>query len=376
MTEKLYDADSHIFEFNATVVSCEKCGGGYAVILDRTAFFPEGGGQPSDRGYIDGAAVSDVKLSEEIVHFTDRPLEAGAQVKGVIDRERRLDFMCQHSAEHIVSGIVHERFGFENVGFHLSEETVTLDFNGMLSEKQIAEIELEANRRVRRNVKFKAYYPSAEELERLVYRSKKEINGAVRIVEIEDTDRCACCAPHVKQAAEIGVIYLEAEGKMRGGIRLALKAGERAVSAHRKAADALGGIGALLSARSGGERAAVEKMLAALEEEKRKTAAAERQLVRLTAESIPDGKRAVFTELSGDAALQLADLLFKRSGGIETVFSPSGGGFKFVACGNEKELSEEFEKFKAVFPVRGGGRDGLRRGSVEAQRNALEEFFK
>ena len=152
MTEKLYDADSHMFEFTARVVSCEKKGRGYAVILDRTAFFPEGGGQPSDQGYLDGAAVYDVQISDDIEHFTDRPFDAGAEVQGVVDRSRRLDFMQQHSAEHIVSGIVHECFGFENVGFHLSGETVTLDFDGMLSNEQIAGIELEANRRVRRNV--------------------------------------------------------------------------------------------------------------------------------------------------------------------------------------------------------------------------------
>ena len=375
MTEKLYDADSHMFEFTARVVSCEKKGRGYAVILDRTAFFPEGGGQPSDQGYLDGAAVYDVQISDDIEHFTDRPFDAGAEVQGVVDRSRRLDFMQQHSAEHIVSGIVHECFGFENVGFHLSGETVTLDFDGMVSNVQIAGIELEANRRVRRNVKFKTWYPSESELKTLVYRSKKEIEGAVRIVEIEDTDRCACCAPHVSEAAEIGAIYLENAGKMRGGSRLVLKAGERAVKAHRAAADALHSIGALVSAKPGSEETSVERLISALEEEKRKVSSADKRLLELKAESVPDSAAAVFTDLSGDALFRLAELLFARSGSLKAVFSPINGGFQFAVRGNEKELAGTFERLRNAFPVRGGGRDGLRRGSIEADRAALEKFF-
>lgn len=376
MTEKLYDRDSHIFEFNATVVSCEKCKDCFAVILDKTAFFPEGGGQPSDVGKLGEARVFDVQIENDIIHYADRPVPVGSRVVGKLDSKRRLDFMCQHSAEHIVSGIVHEKYGYENVGFHLSEETVTLDFDGIITAEQLSEIELEVNARVRENVKFRAFYPSSEELELLNYRSKKEIDGAVRIVEIENTDCCACCAPHVYESSEIGCVYLENLGKMRGGTRLSLKAGERAVTAHRQTADELHRISALLAAKQGEEGKAVEALLNSSELRQRQFADMERQLLRALTDAAKQDETAVFANVSGESVFRLADSLYERFGVLRAVFSPSDDGFNFAVRGNEEELSEAFESFKNSFTVRGGGRNGMRRGYVCAKECELKKFFQ
>lgn len=375
MTEKLYDENSGLFEFSANVISCEKAENGYAVVLDRTAFFPEAGGQPSDRGVLGGAVVNDVRIENEIIHYVSSPLKKGDAVYGCIDKERRIDFMQQHSAEHIVSGIVHKRFGYENVGFHLTEETVTLDFDGLLSDEQIAEVEQEANRLIRRNVRFSAYYPSEQQLAKLSYRSKKEIIGAVRIVEIEDTDCCACCAPHVGFASEIGVVHIEGLGKMRGGSRLLLKAGNRAVEDYRRISKALYKIGTMLSASRGDESAAVEQIMLSLEKQKHISAALEKKLVETVANCAADDT-VVFADVSVEGIFKIAELMYYKKRMLCAAFAPIEGGYNFAFRDDEIQLAEFFEKFRSAFSVRGGGRGGMRRGSVVANEAALKNFFK
>lgn len=230
MTEKLYDSDSYLKEFTATVLDSYPSQEGYITVLDKTAFFPEGGGQPSDTGNLDGVKVYDVRINDGIIyHYTTEQLTKGQVVKGEINFERRFDFMQQHSAEHIVSGVAHKLYGCENVGFHLSEDIVTLDFDKPLKNDDIRKIELLANEAVYKNAQIKCYYPSSEELKQIDYRSKKEIEDDIRIVEIEGLDFCACCAPHVKFTGEIGLIKLLGVEKLRGGVRLEMKAGRRAL---------------------------------------------------------------------------------------------------------------------------------------------------
>ena len=203
-TEKLYDKDSHRKEFEAMVLSCEeKCTAdgkktGYRVVLDRTAFFPEGGGQFGDVGWLDDTEVFDTHEKNGVIyHETKEPLESGQTVKGKLNFEVRFDRMQQHSGEHILSGLVHSLYGYDNVGFHLGAEITTLDFNGELTEEQVRDLELRANRAVFENVPVQVLYPTKEQLKSVNYRSKIEIEGQVRIVSIPGYDICACCAPHV-----------------------------------------------------------------------------------------------------------------------------------------------------------------------------------
>lgn len=206
MTERLYNQDVYTKTFTATVRSCQEASGrdGYEVILDRTAFFPEGGGQYGDIGWLSGIRVTDTQEKDgEVIHYTEEPLEAGSTIDGEIDWKIRFSRMQQHTAEHILSGLVHKRFGYQNVGFHLGDDLCTMDFNGPVTKEQMEEIEQEANRAVYQNIPVQILYPSEEELEGMEYRSKIEIDGQVRIVWIPGYDRCACCATHVGSTGEI-----------------------------------------------------------------------------------------------------------------------------------------------------------------------------
>lgn len=218
MTKKLYDLDSHRRDFTAAVLRCDADGERYAVVLDQTLFFPEGGGQPADTGVLGGARVLDVQITQEaIVHYTDAPLTPGAQVRGEIDWPQRFRRMQGHSGEHIISGLIHSEYGLDNVGFHLGQDTITMDYNGELTWPQLMHIEQLANEAVYRNVPIRTEYPSPEQLAQMTYRSKLDLTEDVRIVTVEGYDVCACCAPHVSCTGEIGAIKFTSVMRHRGG---------------------------------------------------------------------------------------------------------------------------------------------------------------
>ena len=379
MTEKLYDKDSFLKEFTATVLECEQYHYNLSVLLDKTAFFPEAGGQKSDKGNLDKTSVLDVQIADEkIYHITDCPLPVGETVTGVIDFNRRFDFMQQHSAEHIVSGIAHSLFGCENVGFHLSKDIVTLDFDKYLTEEQLLKIELSANQRVFQNVTFNCYYPDSETLKSLNYRSKKELEGAIRIVEIENTDMCACCAPHVKTAGQIGLIKLLATEKLRGGIRIELKAGNRALADYNEKYRNILQISSLLATSQSETAEAVKRLLNTLNEQKAELNFIKLEKLKSKAESfVPEKDISLMFEdnLSVKDLQVLADALHKTHGGIRAVLSETENGFLFCICG-DTALDEFFQEFKTSFNVKGGGRNGMVQGTVFASKNELEEYFK
>lgn len=379
MTEKLYDKDSHLKEFTGTVLSCKKTGEKYAVTLNRTAFFPEGGGQQSDRGYIDDAYISDVQIKNgEILHFADKPLSVGQAYDCKLDFDFRFRNMQNHSGEHIISGIVHRLYGFNNVGFHLGAE-MTMDFDGELTRRQLDEIEDLANKAVYENLPVKAYYPTDEELKSLDYRSKLDLKEDVRIVEIKGVDVCACCAPHVKATGEIGIIKILDFEKYKGGVRLIVKCGADALRDYREKYKNVLEISNLLSAKQFEVSVAVVRLNEQLSAEKAAAAALKKRLIAEKAAGFaPDtDKTAVFENGLDIKELQLlADALCKKAGGIRGAFSGADGAFSFAICGEETALGEFFAKFKAAFNTRGGGRNGIRQGTVCADRAEIEGLFK
>lgn len=239
MTKKLYDLDAYATEFDATVISCEKAeengAAVYYVVLDQTLFFPEEGGQSPDKGTLGECNVMDVQIKGDVItHTLDAPLKPGAAVHGILNWSHRFYNMQQHSGEHIFSGIVHKKFGYDNVGFHLSDAIVTMDFNGILTEQDAAEVEYEVNEVIVKNLPVQVTFPSREELAVLDYRSKIEIEGQVRIVTIPGVDVCACCAPHVRQTGEIGMLKVMSVQNHRGGVRISMLCGFRALEAFRQ----------------------------------------------------------------------------------------------------------------------------------------------
>ena len=378
MTEKLYYSDSHMSEFSATVLSVTEENGKFAVTLDRTAFFPEGGGQGPDTGSIGGVRVYDVQIRDGVIyHYTEKPLEEGKQVACAVDFNRRFRNMQNHSGEHIISGIVHRLYGYENVGFHLSDE-MTVDFDGELTRKQLDEIEDLANKAVYENLPVRAYFPKKDELDSLSYRSKKEINEDLRIVEIEGVDVCACCAPHVKLTGEIGVIKILDFFKNKGGVRLFVKCGRDALADYRDKYKNTLEISNLLSVKQHEASAAVNALNTHNAELKAEISRLKKRLIEekaLSFNSTKD-KSAVFEDGLDIKELQLyADALYKRNGGIRAVFSENGNGYAFAICGEESELNEFFGELKAALPVRGGGRNGIVQGTVNAGRAEIEKLF-
>ncbi len=378
MTEKLYYSDSHMSEFSATVLSVTEENGKFAVTLDRTAFFPEVGGQGSDTGFIGGVRVYDVQIKNGVIyHYTEKPLEEGKQVACAIDFDRRFRNMQNHSGEHIISGIVHRLYGYENVGFHLSDE-MTVDFDGELTRKQLDEIEDLANKAVYENLPVRAYFPKRDELDSLSYRSKKEINEDLRIVEIKGVDVCACCAPHVRLTGEIGVIKILDFFKNKGGVRLFVKCGRDALADYRDKYKNTLEISNLLSVKQHEASAAVNALNAHNAELKAEISRLKKRLIEEKALSFNSAKdkSAVFEDGLDIKELQLyADALYKRNGGIRAVFSENGNGYAFAICGEEAELDGFFGEFKAALPVRGGGRNGIAQGTVNAKRAEIEKLF-
>ena len=230
-TRRLYYEDVYKKEFTATVLECRERKNGFAVTLDESAFYPEGGGQPSDVGTLGDVKVTEVHEKDgELLHYTEQALEVGAKVEGKIDWARRFDLMQQHSGEHMVSGVIHAKYGYDNVGFHMGSDVITVDLNGMLDEAQLAEIEREVNEKVWENKEVVITYPTEEELKTLDYRSKKELTGKVRIVDFPGADVCACCGTHVTHTGEIGMVKLLSVVKFRDGIRMEMICGKRVLN--------------------------------------------------------------------------------------------------------------------------------------------------
>ena len=248
LTKELYYDDAYLSEFQATVLSCEEDKKGYALTLDATAFYPEGGGQPYDTGTLNEAKVLEVhRRDDRIIHTVDTYLKPGTIVNGKVDFERRFDLMQQHSGEHVFSGLVHKHFGYDNIGFHLGEKEVVLDFSGPLEHKDVVYIEAECNRMIQKNIPVEVTYPNDEELSNLDYRSKKELSGRIRIVSIRDCDVCACCGTHVRKIGEVGYCKVLSLTTKKGNARVSVLFGKRATDYMARIYDEVTAISALIS---------------------------------------------------------------------------------------------------------------------------------
>ncbi len=379
MTIKLYETDSHMSEFTATVLSSNENGGKYEIILDKTAFFPEGGGQRSDVGTLGGAHISDVQIFDgTIIHYGDKPLEVGSSVSGKIDFALRFRNMQHHTGEHIVSGIVHSLFGFNNVGFHLGQD-VTMDFDGRLSPDDLKKVERLANEAVFKNVNVTAEYPSKDALAKINYRSKLDLKDNVRIVTVDGYDKCACCAPHIRKTGEIGIIKLLDAEAYKGGTRLFLKCGFDALSDYELRCDTEAAVGAMLSANKYSLTDSVSALLKKCEEEKHLRASAENGLVEILADTIQstDGNLALFSNpLTPDSMRKLANAVSQKCGGVLGVFSGSGDKYNFVLSSSSGKLRVFFEGFCKKFGAKGGGSDRMMFGSLTASRENLKAYFE
>ena len=381
MTEKLYYEDAYLRKFTGTVISCTEEPSGFAVTLDRTAFYPEGGGQPGDTGVLGGARVLDTRERDgELVHLCASPLAPGAEVSGEIDWARRFDLMQQHSGEHIVSGLICKSFGCDNVGFHLGGEAVVIDFNALLTADELSDIEARANEVVWENRQFCAVYPDAEELKTLSYRSKKALDWPVRIVECPGADRCACCGTHVRSAGELGMIKLLSLKPFRGGTRIEMLAGRRAYLWARDMAEQNRKISVLLSAKPAETAAAVARVQSELAEARYRLVGAENRAFEALAEKLAGtGDVLLFEEgLDTDALRRCCAAVAPRCGGRCAVFSGSdGAGWQYALGAAEGvDLRARVKEMNAALCGRGGGKEAnFAQGAVKAARAEIENYF-
>ncbi len=380
-TKRLYYTDSHLFEFEATVLRCTQEKDRYLAVLDRTAFFPEGGGQPGDIGTLGEAQVLDThEKNGELLHYCDIPLQPGARVNGKVNRETRLQRMQNHSGEHIFSGTAHRIYGCNNVGFHMGENEVTLDFDRELNAKEIQMLELLANRAVRDNLAVRVFYPTKEELAGLDYRSKKELSGEIRIVEIPGVDRCACCAPHVDRTGEIGMIKVLSFERHRGGTRLTMLCGIQALNDYRKKQQSVTEISALLSAKRDSVVSAVQRLLQERDALKEKSAALAMELVACKAARQPEtsGNLCLLENFTEEiAARELVNLLMEKCGGLAAVFFPGSedGILRYIIGSRNIDLRKAGKVLNAGIGGRGGGRPEMIQGSAAYPWEEIQAFI-
>ena len=381
MTEKLYYADSHMKEFKARETSCEYDGKRWCITLDRTAFFPEGGGQAADSGYIGDVRVFDVhEKGGKILHYAENEIAVGAEFHCVIDWDQRFRRMQNHSGEHIVSGIVNKRFGYDNVGFHLAEDYVTLDFNGELTSDDIASVELAANKAVWENVNIITEFPDPEVLETLEYRSKLDLTEDVRIVTVEGYDKCACCAPHVSRTGEIGIIKLIDCMKHRGGVRVTMLCGIDAYRDYAQKQESAAEISALLSAKRSDIAVAVKKFYDELQNEKYQSAELKKNILKEAGEKLDtiEGNYCFFYTSAFDinSLRTLVNDAMKRCGGIAAAFSGNDeAGYNYVMGSAHIDLRAKSKEINAAISGRGGGSPEMIQGSSKATRADIEKYF-
>lgn len=377
MTEKLYYTDSHLFEFTARVISCEQAGEGWALELDRTAFFPEGGGQAADTGSIGEAKVTDVQEKcGHILHYTDREVTPG-KYECRLDREQRLRRMQNHSGEHVVSGITHKLYGYDNVGFHMGSDYMTVDFSGELTWQQLTEIETLANETVRDDVEIRAWFPDEAELADMEYRSKLELTENVRIVEIAGIDRCACCAPHVSRTGEIGLIKIYDVMRHRGGVRVSLGCGMDALDIMRAYQTNITAISNALSAKRHETAAAVARAAADTAARKEQLARLSSELAALKADMYPEtqGNICVFDSVLDEMALrELTNRLADKCGGMAAVFSGRDGAYKYIIASRHKDLRAASRMINSAINGHGGGKSEMIQGSCEAPEQVIQTF--
>ena len=377
-TQRLYYQNSHLSEFSARVCSCRETERGFEVILDATAFYPEGGGQAADTGTLGGVSVLDTRQSgEQIVHICSGPLEVGAVVAGAIDFDARFTRMQQHSGEHILSGIIHRRYGYHNTGFHMNLDRIVIDFDGVIPGEALPDLEAEANRAVWQNIPLHIWTPGPEELAELRYRTKRALPWPVRLVEVPGFDICACCGTHVDATGEIGVIKLFSAVPFRGGTRMEMACGKPALALLNGVYEQNRQVSRLFSAQILQTGEAARQISDQLAAQKFRILQLQRRIfAQIAGDCAGKGDILCFGEdLDSTGVRELADAIAEVCGGTAAVFSGADGAYGCCLVARQGDLRPLGRQMNAALNGRGGGRPAFQQGSVKATRQEIEAFF-
>ena len=378
-TIKLYYDDPYVKDFEAVVMNCIPEGRNYLIKLNRTAFYPEGGGQPCDLGRLGSEPVLDVQERDGIIYHTvAHSLTVGAPVEGHIDWERRFDHMQQHSGEHIISGLLCRTYGCDNVGFHMGADTVTIDYNINIPWEGALEVERQANRYIMENHAVEIRWPSMDDLPFMVYRSKKDLTGQpVRIVEFPGADRCACCGTHVSASAEVGLVKLIGMQHLRGGVRLELLCGRRALAYLSMNWQQNSAIGRELSVKADGTHAAVLRLKEEAAALKLRCDTLETESFAAQAAQYADAGDVLLIRpaMEPDAVRRLCDTVAQQCGGRCALFAGEAGAYKYAVIHPGTDIRPLIKDMNAALNGRGGGRDGFAQGSAACREEAIRTFF-
>ena len=380
--KKLYYDSPYIKEFEATVLSCEKGKKGYEVVLDQTAFYPEGGGQPTDTGVLGGVKVLEVHEKGGVVtHYLEEPLTVGDKVCGSIDWNNRFIHMQEHSGEHLVSGLIHERFGYDNVGFHMGAEEVTIDFNGLIEWDELMEIEKKANEIIWDNREIYADFPPKEELDAMDYRSKKELTGDVRIVKIPGGDVCACCGTHVKRTGEIGLVKFLSMIHYKGCVRISLIFGKRAMADFEKKREEVQKISVMLSAKPTEISAAVEKMKGEISKLQEKLSECYKGMIEQKVAEMKESDDRIYIiekEFGAQHLRQLVNRILEEKKG-KTILALSGnreGGFLYIMGSQNEDMRLFSKELNTKLSGRGGGSPQMAQGTFFADEASVSAILE
>lgn len=379
MTIKLYYEDAYIKKFTATVLECRAVKNDFAIVLDKTAFYPEGGGQAGDTGKIGDYVIHDtLEHGGEIFHYCDSPIEVGAVFDCEIDWARRFSLMQEHSGEHIVSGLIHEKYGYENVGFHMGADVVTIDFDGLIDAEGLREIENLANSRIWENRETQIAVHGGAELADIAYRSKKELLGDVRIVTFPDSDVCACCGTHVRRAGEIGSIRLLSVQNLRSGVRIEMLAGSKCFAYLQRVADENSRVAKSLSVKDDASSAAVTRLKDELQKLKIELSQLKEAKFSGIADSYTGADNVLHFEhnLSSDELCKLTVAIMSKTSALCAVFSGDDvGGYKYALGQEGGNLREATKAMNQSLNGRGGGKPNFSQGSVSASKAEIEDYF-
>ena len=387
-TQKYYEADAYRREADAVILAAEPDGRGAGKLaLDGTVFYPEGGGQPADHGTLtlpDGTRLTVTDVHEQggvIWHRVDALPDTaapGTAVTGRIDWAWRFDKMQQHTGEHILSGILHQMFGAENVGFHIGSDAVRMDTSVPISAEGLREAELAANRIVWQNVPVLITYPTREELTRMTYRSKKEIEGQVRIVTIPGADVCACCGTHTAATGAVGQIKILAAENYKGGVRLSIVCGERALLAAQAMRQRQADIGALLSAKPSETAHAVHRVYDEYTALKFAHFGLCSELFDALAAQVAPGADAIriVPGLDPDGLHRLAARLSEATTGLCAALTANEKGTGYCLAQAGGDVRALTKALNTALNGRGGGKPGICQGSCAAAPEQVETFLK
>ncbi|MGF0143587.1 alanyl-tRNA editing protein [Sharpea azabuensis] len=378
-TVKLYDEHPYDTTFHATIqdIQYDK---NTTLILDQTLFFPEEGGQCADSGTIDGYEVIDVQISKGIIKHILKghvELEIGNEIQGEIDWNLRFSNMQNHSGEHIFSGIVHREYGYDNVGFHLGKDVVSVDFNGPIDEVSLRRIEKEVNQVIYENRVIRAYYPSEEELASLNYRSKKEVDAPLRIVEIENCDVCACCALHVRRSGEVGLFKVVHMMNYKGGVRIFILCGQRALDYVLELDDNMNAIYHMLSANNSSVVKYVKQLIDTNNALKQEVFNLNKKEVQRLVEEANENHRYFFVEdLDKNLQREMVNSLAQRLEGYVGVFAGSDRmGYRFILASRNNDTTKLFDVLKS-HGAKGGGNALMVQGYMKTSQDTIEELLK